>query len=87
MENPQLFLDGGSGLFHPVVVPGEVFLLKRVGMHFSSTFEDEVGERRSVAADGCVALSPLPFLSASLSLGSRLPAPSITLTPSFVLTG
>ncbi len=66
MENPQLFLDGGSGLFHPVVVPGEVFLLKRTGMHFSATFDDEVGERRSVATDGYVALS-LPLASLSVS--------------------
>ena len=69
MQNPQLFLDPGSKMFHPVLVDGEIFLLKRSNMHFCATFEDETGQSQSIAANGFVLLSTLRLVFVASKMG------------------
>jgi len=69
MENPELFVDAASGLFHPVMVDGEVFLLKRSELHFAASFIDENGTEKSVAADGYIFLSTLRLVFVVSKMG------------------
>lgn len=59
MQNPELFFDAASGLSMPVLVEGEVLLLKRTDMHFAANYIDELGVPKKIGQDGYILVSTL----------------------------